>query len=463
MKLQNIPVLCLLLYAATGYAAPNDTLPLSLQQLIATAQSHSRQLKLSQAAIDVAKAMSDEAKLSKLPYLNFTADAGYLGNVAVIGLGSMPSGSYAMPHFSNNYGLMASYIVYAGDKLNTGIKLASIEERIAGLNYERANQDVKLILSGYYLDLYSLLKQRRVYEENIAESKLLQDKIKNRYDAGTALKSDFVRSELLVANMELALLKLNNNIDIINNKLVEMVDLPEHTVIVPEEISGVDHEGMLAGSKAKLPEQERAYPGYENTMPAREPSLPEYQKTAALYNPDLATNQLAISAAEKSFKMVRADRLPSISLFATSNFNRPFIYDLPAIDIYSNLWMAGVRLNYDIGSLYTNKRKSKTAEQRITQARMAATLGEERVRTTVYEAYKHYRESIDQLTAMEKELALANENYRRVTNSYNQQLMLITDVMDASNARLSAELQLQTAQAHIAFTYYQLLRTTGKL
>ena len=442
MKLQNIPVLCLLLYAATGYAAPNDTLPLSLPQLIATAQSHSRQLKLSQAAMDVAKAMSDEAKLTKLPYLNFTADAGYLGNVAVIGLGSMPSGSYAMPHFSNNYGLMASYIVYAGDKLNTGIKLASIEERIAGLNYERANQDVKLILSGYYLDLYSLLKQRRVYEENIAESKLLQDKIKNRFAAGTALKSDLVRSELLVANLELALLKLNNNIDIINNKLVEMVDLPEHTVIVPEEISSG---------------------GYVDSPAAHGSSLPEFQKTAALYNPDLATNQLAISAAEKQLKMVRADRLPSISLFATSNFNRPFIYDLPAIDIYSNLWMAGVRLNYDIGSLYTNRRKTTTAEQRISQARIAATLGEERVRTNVYEAYKHYRESIDQLTAMEKELALANENYRRVTNSYNQQLMLITDVMDASNARLSAELQLQTAQAHIAFTYYQLLRTTGKL
>lgn len=47
MKLQNIPVLCLLFYATEGYTAPNDTLRLSLQQLIAAAQSNSRQLKLS--------------------------------------------------------------------------------------------------------------------------------------------------------------------------------------------------------------------------------------------------------------------------------------------------------------------------------------------------------------------------------------------------------------------------------
>ena len=50
-----------------------------------------------------------------------------------------------------------------------------------------------------------------------------------------------------------------------------------------------------------------------------------------------------------------------------------------------------------------------------------------------------------------------------VNNRYLNQLALVTDMVDASNIKLNAELQEVNAQINIAYTYYNIMYVAGNI
>jgi outer membrane protein TolC len=67
------------------------------------------------------------------------------------------------------------------------------------------------------------------------------------------------------------------------------------------------------------------------------------------------------------------------------------------------------------------------------------------------------------LETEEKNVELATENYRIVENRYNNQLALLTDMLDASTAKLDAEVRLVNARVNIIYYYYLLKQNSGTL
>ena len=67
------------------------------------------------------------------------------------------------------------------------------------------------------------------------------------------------------------------------------------------------------------------------------------------------------------------------------------------------------------------------------------------------------------MEALELSVRQAEENYRIMRNRYMNQLAILTDLLDADNLRLNAELQLTTARTRVVYTYYELQRAAGTL
>ena len=56
-----------------------------------------------------------------------------------------------------------------------------------------------------------------------------------------------------------------------------------------------------------------------------------------------------------------------------------------------------------------------------------------------------------ELDIQKKSVELANQNYAVVSNRYHNGLALLTDMLDASNAKLSADLNAADAEINIIF------------
>lgn len=59
-------------------------------------------------------------------------------------------------------------------------------------------------------------------------------------------------------------------------------------------------------------------------------------------------------------------------------------------------------------------------------------------------------------------MQLARENYDVVSRRYQNGLAIVTDLTDAANMRLDAELQLANARINLVYAYYNLCFVANK-
>jgi outer membrane protein len=434
-------VLYLFLSHGSMVMAQQDSLKISLGELFKMADAGNKQIKLSNALLERSQVVVRDKKNDRLPTVGVNGSVGYLTNVGVIGLGTMNSGFYDMPHFSNSYALQAGLVLYSGGKVTTAIDMAKIENRIAGLDLTRDSQSIRLMLTGYFLDLYKGYNQKKVFEKNITLGRDLLKKITNRYQSGAALKSDLIRNELLVSTYELALSKLKDRIAITNYNIISMLALAQGTVLIPQAVEIPQASAELIGND----------------------SIEKVIKTALAGNADYQKYALRVALAQKRKQLVKSSDYPQIDLFVNSTFARPYTFDIPAKDIYAYNNAIGLRVSYSLSNLYQSGRKKDIAQSDISIATLTQELAKESLSREVNSGFINLKQSFNQLNTLYKQQELAQENYKRIADSYLEQLTLNTEVTDASNQRLEADLRVTDAQAEILFNYFQLLKSLGQL
>ena len=88
---------------------------------------------------------------------------------------------------------------------------------------------------------------------------------------------------------------------------------------------------------------------------------------------------------------------------------------------------------------------------------------QDNIQTAVKAAHIRFAESFTTYDTRLKSLELADQNYEMIRYRYLNDLALITDMLDASNSKLNAELQVANARIDILYHYYQLKKAAGIL
>lgn len=427
-------ILVIMLFAVQNIIA-QTVKTFSLAELYELAIANSSQLKLAQTEVKISQSATQLVRNTLTPKVDAILSTTYIGNGVITDRDFSNSQSIELPHWGNSFGIEASQIIFAGGTISANIKKAKIEEQIAQLNYDRNELDICFLITGYYLDLYKLNNQREIFQKNIDQTKIIIDQIKSKESQGMALNSDVTRHELMLQNMELALIEVDNSSKIINQQMVVTLGLPTETIIVPD--SSVLKLDLSLVTPDDLNQQ-----ATEN--------LPEL-KLAALNN----------EMAAKDLRIARADYYPQIALVAANNFNGPILTEIPAINKNINYWYVGIGLKYNIASLYKTNRMVHFANQKQEAAKYSEALALEHTQVKVQSAYIKYRESMEKLTVYETSLKLAIDNYRIINNRYLNGLVLITEMLDASNIKLNAELQVVNAKLNVVYNYYRMQREIG--
>lgn len=184
---------------------------------------------------------------------------------------------------------------------------------------------------------------------------------------------------------------------------------------------------------------------------------------AAQGNAGLRQAELAVRMSEQHVKLERSERLPKVALVAAEHLDGPITIEVPVLDNNFNYWYVGVGVKYSLSSLFKNNRKLKQARLNVRRAREEYELAQEQVENAVQAGYVDFLTSFTDLRTQEKSVELADENYNVTSNRYKNELALLTDMLDASNMKLSADLGLVNARINVVYNYYKMKYLTHSL
>lgn len=162
-------------------------------------------------------------------------------------------------------------------------------------------------------------------------------------------------------------------------------------------------------------------------------------------------------------KQVKAESLPSVAVVAENQLYGPYTQDLIPKDCNVNVWFVGIGVKFSLGSLWKNKHNIRKARIEHQQSQEALSLAREGVENDVQASYTNLLTSYTEVKTQQKQVELANQNYSVVQNRYQNDLALLTDMVDASNMKLSAEMSLVNARIGMLYNFYKLKYVTNTL
>ena len=290
---------------------------------------------------------------------------------------------------------------------------------------------------GNYLELFKLDNQIQIYRTNIKQTQLILEQMEAKHEQGVVLLNDITRYELLLQSLQLALLQAKNTRDIINNQMVTILGL-ENNYVINVDRSIINKHINYQDSQYWL---ERVN---DNSY-----SLKILEK--------------GINLSEQYKKITVAERIPTIGLFVGDRLDGPILIEVPTINKNFNYWYAGIQLKFNIGAAYKGVSKTKAANIAVSKAKQDYEVVKEHIQIEAESAFIRLKEAYEILSTQTKGLELASQNYEIVNNRFLNDLALLTDMLDASNSKLIAELNVSNAQINIIFNYYKLRRVSGNL
>ena len=426
----------MLVVATVTVAKAQSERRMTVDDLFQLVESNSKTLQETKISVEFAQKGIEAARAQRLPDVNATLSASYNGNVVVMDRDFTNANGYSSPHFGNSFALEAQQVVYAGGAIDAGIRMAELHRDMAVAGQRQSSNAQRFLALGQYLDLYKIQNRMQVMQRNIELTRRLIDDIQAKHEQGMALKNDVTRYELQMENLRLSLRKLQDQQVVLNHQLCNTLGLTDVTILpdttIVAQALGSDNEAV-------------------------------WQQTALTSSPLMEQSQLSTQMAEQQLKLAKSELQPKVAVVAADNFSGPFIYDIPPLDKNINYWYVGVGVKYPISSLFKQNKKVQQARIDIKRSQEHQRVAAETLDNQVQQAYTLYRQSYADLDTQRKSVELARQNYQVVSDRYLNQLALITDMLDASNIRLNAELQEVDARINIVYAYYKMKFISGTL
>ena len=436
MRLRRLAVLLLL--SGSSFMAcrmsAQKPLRMTIDELFRRVEESNVDVKAAQKDVNISRQNEKTAKAKRLPDINLEAGVNYLGDATVLNRNFSNATRSPMPHLGNSLSVSLYQPLYAGGEIAAGIRKTRYQTQIASTDLKIVTDDIKIEVLDCYLNLLKNRNLLSVYDDNIKLTKQLISEMKARSEQGLALSNDVTRYELNLSNLTYDRNTIADAIEHLNYSLLVYLGLDEDTMIEP----------YLDTNDMNLPDLGLTHWKHEAEM-----------------SPKLKRSDLAYSQAKNEEQIVRSQMLPTIGLTAGNTLEGPITNCMPVMDKNLNTWWIGVKLSMNLSAFYKNNNSLKAARTETAKQIDNRQAQKEEIDRKVDQTYKYYTEACEQVETQKKNVELANENYRIVSQRYSADLSLLTDMLDASNSKLDAEVRLVNARVNVVFYYYQLKYISG--
>jgi outer membrane protein len=441
--LKNSWMVCMLVVSvnlAFGQVKPNPNTPLNLtiDQVWEKAALNNKSIQTQQLRVERTKEEILDAKADRLPEINAMGEYARVSNLPIYtnGLLHTPE-QFEVVHTSYRVGGDAYFNLYNGNKVNNNISRQQILSNIQTEQKNMTVSEIKVQAAAYFLDLHRSNIFKNLMEANIADQEKQLAQIRQLQKNGVVLKSDVLRAELQLSRQQLTLTQIHNDIAIANQKLNILMGVPDEVPVLPVELPNLD----------KLPVK----------------SYDEYLSVAMSNSYQNKISEQQINLRRLQLKDVRSNVSPRIGLFANYAYSYPQIQFYPYSIALYGVGLAGIRATFPIDAFYHNRHKEKAAQIEFREQEIEHHNTQDSIRQKVKEAYLRYEEALNRIRVAQTNIQQATESSRIVSNTYFNQLSLVTELLESNTQLLQSKFDLAAAQIAAQLQYYQLQNVIGNL
>ncbi|TKC62603.1 TolC family protein [Pedobacter hiemivivus] len=412
---------------------------LSLTEAVQFAKSQNKWVLAANIGEDAAAEDRKDGYHNALPTVNASGSYQRFSGLTLFteGLGHSSTGPRKPTANSAALGVDALFNIYSGGKQRALERELDSRLNLARLNTREESGNIALQTANQYLDLLRLNELQKFILDQLKRAQTRLSNINSLYRNQKVTRSDVLRAEVALSNVELALEQNENDIAITNQKFDVLINVPDSVVILPAD-------------SAAMPKPEMA-----SILPL-----------VATGEASSYVVQKAIESVERQkarLKGTQSGNLPSLGLYAAYGLNYPNYLFSPAVDQAYSIGFVGLKVQYSISSIYHNKSKVTADRLRVKELELRQEAYSDNVRTEIKAYYIKYAEALRRISVNEHSVVQAKTNYKIVNTKYLNQLSLLTDLLDADNLYQESRFNLVKAQTDALAIYYHILYTTGHL
>ncbi len=327
--------------------------------------------------------------------------------------------------------LTAVWPLYDSGQTWYGMRQARLAQQETSLEMTRVRQRVIAQTVVTYVGLLMARENLIIFQQSLKTARAHQEMVKSRYESGFVVKSDLLRAQVHIANLEQQRLQAESQIEIARAELNAAM-------------------GLEIDSKFDLTDPLDAKQGIAAPMQ-------HWIEIALDQRADLKQVDLQLSAAEEEIKKTRAAHLPSLNLAGNYEVNTE------SFDESADNYTVGAIVTFNIFS--GNKTSAKVREAKATQTQMQARRRnlKQHVLVETRQAYLQADNAWRRIEVAGVAVTQAEEALRIVRNRYKNGLFTIVDLLNSELALLQAHTNYLQAVHDFKVAKAELMLAAGTL
>ncbi|HTI91180.1 MAG TPA: TolC family protein [Puia sp.] len=430
-------VLCFLLF--TVFIAEAQPRTLNLDEAVQLGIQNSKQLKRSQYKIDEALSRLAQAKDLRLPDAKVSFQ--YLHALMMSRLINIPGVTkdpiklpFDFPAYLGT--LSVTEPIFNGNQFKYARQSADLMVQMSRLDADKDKEDIIWLVIDSYMNYDKILENQLITAQNMQDIQNKLDEIVKYEAQGLATKNDVLRYQLQKSQMQLTEIELENNRKVANYNMNVILGLPDSTEIILPKIDYKVNETLVFADLLQQAETNRR---------------------------ELQDLSYETKLADVNVKKLHDQRLPTVAASAGAYYINPTGQVIPTHNNLIAPITLGIGASWDIGTLYKNKNKEKEAALQRQELNTAHDQAVDDIRKDVHEQFMNYQTSLEKIKILQVAVDQATENERITESKFKNNLVNTTDRIDAQTQLYQARVNLELAKSDATISYYDVLKSTGKI
>lgn len=336
--------------------------------------------------------------------------------------------------------------LYMGGKIRAYNKITEYAEQASGTMYDKTLQDIIVEVDDAYWNLVALHSKKKLAEGYKTLVDKLESDVEQLVKEGMATKADLLSVKVKVNEAGVALIQVNNGIELSRMNLCRICGLDMDEPIEVED--NIDNKAQTAEA---IGNGELVNQAADNLMQQAESNRKELQ---ALY--------LKNKIYDEKIKLARAEYLPKLALMGGYMASNPSVFN-SFEHRFKGMWNVGVTLNVPILTWGDRSYKVKAAKAEACMHRYETEEVREKIELQVNQCRQKLQESLERYQTTVRSVDEAEENLRYANHGMKEGVVTLSNVMEAQTAWLKAKSEWVNAQVDVRLANLYLRKAIGAI